>query len=66
MHPSGIIDISTLRKSCSDCSLQELCLPRGLGRQALEQLEKVVKRTLTLQNGENLFHTNDEFKYIYA
>lgn len=66
MHPSTIIDFSALKKSCSDCSLQELCLPRGLNRQALEQLEKVIKRTLTLQNGEHLFRINDEFKYIYA
>ena len=41
-------------------------LPRGLDKPALEQLEKVVKRTHTLQNGDYMFRTGDEFKYIYA
>ena len=66
MHQPTIIDFSTLKKSCADCSLHELCLPRGLDRQALEQLEKVTKRFHTLQSGAHLFRSNDEFKYIYA
>ena len=66
MPASSIIDFHTLKKSCADCSLHELCLPRGLDRQALAQLEKVVKRTYALHKGEYLFRTGDNFKYIYA
>ena len=66
MSQPTIIDFSTLKKSCAECSLHELCLPRGLDRQALEQLDKVIKRSHTLQKGEHLFRTSDEFKYIYA
>ena len=66
MPTSSIIDFHTLKKSCADCSLHELCLPRGLDRQALAQLEKVVKRTYALHKGEYLFRTGDNFKYIYA
>lgn len=66
MPTSSIIDFHALKKSCADCSLHELCLPRGLDRQALEQLEKVVKRSYALHKGEYLFRMGDDFKYIYA
>jgi CRP/FNR family transcriptional regulator len=66
MATSSIIDFHSLKRSCADCSLHELCLPRGLDRQALEQLEKVIKRSYALHKGEYLFRTGDDFKYIYA
>jgi len=62
----SIIDFHTLKRSCADCTLHELCLPRGLDRAALDQLEKVVKRSFSLHKGEYLFRTGDDFKYIYA
>ena len=66
MPALSIIDFHTLKRSCADCTLHELCLPRGLDRQALEQLGKVVKRSYSLHKGEYLFRTSDEFKHIYA
>lgn len=60
------IDFSRIKVSCADCNLHELCLPRGLNSGDLDQLEKVVKRTLPLQSGDYLFRAGGDFKYIYA
>lgn len=66
MPAASIIDFHSLKSSCADCSLHELCLPRGLDRQAMEQLERVSKRSYALHKGEHLFRRGDDFKYIYA
>lgn len=66
MKDAEVIDLNALQKSCADCSLLELCLPRGLGVKALQQLDKVIKRSHTLNQGEYLFYAGDELQYIYA
>ena len=66
MPAASIIDFRALKRSCADCSLHELCLPRGLDQQALEQLERVVKRSYALHKDEHIFRMGDDFKYIYA
>jgi len=63
---SQVIDFSKIKISCGDCNIHELCLPRGLELQDLEQLEKVIKRTHSLQTGDYLFRAGQEFQYIYA
>jgi CRP/FNR family transcriptional regulator, anaerobic regulatory protein len=64
--PFKNIDLQKIKVSCSDCSLSELCLPRGMGQGALEQLENIVKRSSPLQKGEVLFRAGDKFRGIYA
>lgn len=66
MPSSKAIDFSKIKVSCSDCNLHELCLPRGLGIKDLERLEKLVRRTHPLHNGDYLFRDGTELKYIYA
>jgi len=64
--PFKEFDLQKIKVSCANCSLSELCLPRGMGQAALEKLESIVKRASPLQKGEVLFRVGDEFKGIYA
>ena len=41
-------------------------MPRGMGLEALEKLESIVKRSSALQKGEVLYREGDEFRGIYA
>ena len=66
MSKSQIIDFAKIKVSCKDCSLHEMCLPRGLGMTDLDQLEKVIKRTHPLQTGDYLFRAGQEFQQIFA
>lgn len=61
-----VFDITRFKVSCSNCSLSELCLPRGLKQNDLEKLEQIIKRVRPLQRGEYLFHTDDKFQQIFA
>ncbi|RKZ47854.1 MAG: transcriptional regulator FNR [Gammaproteobacteria bacterium] len=64
--PFKELDLHKIKVSCSNCSLSELCLPRGMGQGALEKLEDIVKRSSPLQKGEVLFRAGDKFRGIYA
>jgi len=55
-----------IKISCEKCNLSELCLPRGLGREDLEKLDEIAKRTRPLHKGDVLFRNGDEFKALYA
>lgn len=66
MPKSQVIDFSKIKVSCSDCNLHELCLPRGLEMEDLQELERLIKRTHPLQTGEYLFRAGQEFENIYA
>lgn len=61
-----VFDISKFKVSCANCSLTELCLPRGLKASDLADLERIIKRIRPLQRGEYLFRIGDKFQQIYA
>lgn len=56
----------TLKVSCSNCSLRELCLPVGLNREEMSQLDAVIKQSRRLKRGEYLFRSGEGFKSLYA
>jgi CRP/FNR family transcriptional regulator len=64
--PFKELDLNKIKVSCANCSLSELCLPRGMGPEALEKLENIVKRAAPLQRGDVLFRAGEEFKGVYA
>lgn len=55
-----------VRKTCSVCSLSELCLPMGLDHHDLERMDSIVARSEPMHEGDHLFHVGDAFKSIYA
>ncbi len=60
------IDFSNIKVSCEDCSLNELCLPRGLDTQDLGRLEEIVKRSRPLRTGEYIFRAGDKLTNLFA
>ncbi len=57
---------SKLQVTCQNCSLTALCIPRGLARDEIEHISRIVSRKKTLQRGEHLFHKGDKFRGILA
>jgi len=65
-EPSQIIDFSKIKATCSNCNLQELCLPRGLKREDLDKLELVVKGSRPSEKGQHIFRAEEAFESFYA
>ena len=61
-----VIDLQTLRKGCAHCSLQQLCLPAGIGMEGLQQLDSIVRRRRPIARGESLFRTGDALAAVYV
>lgn len=52
--------------TCGNCSLAELCIPRGLPQEAIDQIGQLVRRKRTLKRGEYLYRSGDRFRGIIA
>lgn len=61
-----VINLSLLTVTCKDCSLSELCLPRGLSEGELGQLEKIVRHSRPMHAGDHLFDAGDPLQSLYA
>lgn len=51
---------------CGNCSLSAFCLPQGLTKSELEQVERAIERTIKFSKKEYLFRCNDPQRAIYA
>ncbi len=54
------------RKTCSQCSFIDLCLPMGLNKDEIGQLEQLIHQSHPYKENEFLFRQGDEFKAVYA
>jgi len=61
-----VVDINKLKASCENCNLAELCLPRGLNRQELVQLDKFIRQARPMHKGEYLFRCGEPLSSLYA
>jgi CRP/FNR family transcriptional regulator, anaerobic regulatory protein len=61
-----VVTIHQLKTACSSCSLHELCLPMGISREEIRQLDQLVVTRKRVRRGENLYHTDDRFHSVYA
>lgn len=61
-----VLDLQTLRKGCTHCSLQQLCLPAGIGMDGLKQLDSIVRRRRPIERGESLFRMGDPLTAVYV
>lgn len=64
--PDAAIDFSKIKANCSNCNLQELCLPRGLNIENMEKLDHVVKGSKPIHKGQHIFRGDDSFQSFYA
>jgi len=60
------LNLYQLRRSCSTCSLSELCLPMGLLPGEVRRLEELVTSRGPINEGEHLFRIGDPLRVIYA
>jgi CRP/FNR family transcriptional regulator len=63
---ADVISIRDLRAHCASCSLRELCLPMGLGTDAMRELEALVVGRQRFKKGAAIFHPGDRFTALYA
>lgn len=64
--PKPRINVGNLKKACSECSLQDLCLPVGINDRDMQSLEELVETVGPLHRDDHLFRQNDAFAAIYA
>lgn len=60
------ITLEGVKLSCSECSLSELCLPRGLTSEEVVDLEGVVEQKPPLSRNQTLYRSGDPFVAFYA
>ena len=60
------LDLARLRHGCSQCSLQQLCLPAGIGADDLARLDDIVRRRRPVERGERLFRTGDGLTSVFV
>lgn len=60
------VDLALLRRGCAQCSLQQLCLPAGIGVRDLQQLDEIVKRKRPFTRGDRLFRTGDTLTSVFV
>lgn len=62
----AILEIESLRSGCAQCSLQELCLPAGIGAQDLRRLDRIVRRRRPVARGARLFRIGDPLAELFV
>lgn len=66
MATANIIDLAELRRSCSQCSLSELCLPAGISVDDLDRLDRLVKQRRPLERGDSLYRDGSSMSGLYV
>ena len=61
-----MLDITSIKIACSQCSLNRLCLPMGLEVEEMDRLDAILKRPRPLKRGENLFQAGERVHSLYA
>jgi CRP/FNR family transcriptional regulator, anaerobic regulatory protein len=61
-----VIFMSALKTHCMSCSMRELCLPVGLERDAMNQLDQLVTNRRRLKKGDAIYRSGDPFAALYA
>jgi CRP/FNR family transcriptional regulator len=60
------LDLARIRHSCAHCSLQQLCLPAGIGADDLSRLDGIVRRRRPVEQGERLFRIGDALGSVFV
>ncbi len=60
------ITLSIIKTACSNCNLQELCLPLGLNEAEMAKLDELVSARRKINRGDHLYRAGEVFDAIYA
>lgn len=63
---SPILDLAEIRRGCDHCTLQQLCLPAGIGAEELRRLDSIVKRRRPIEREQRLFRAGDPLQSVYV
>ncbi|MEJ2392400.1 MAG: fumarate/nitrate reduction transcriptional regulator Fnr [Gammaproteobacteria bacterium] len=58
--------IKSIKISCSQCSLSQQCLPRGLNAEEVEMFSAIVKRKHPISKGDTVFEIGQPFNSLYV
>jgi CRP/FNR family transcriptional regulator len=58
--------INGKKVKCSTCGVAELCLPQGLTKDELKNLDNVSKAKRRMEKGDTLYHAGEKHTKIYA
>ena len=56
----------TIKVTCSNCNLRELCMPVGLNEQQLQRIDDIVATRRKVKRGATLFRNGEAFTSLYA
>ena len=57
---------SSIKVTCSNCNLRELCMPVGLNEQQLQRIDEFVATRRKVKRGTTLFRNGEAFTSLYA
>jgi len=60
------LDIEQIKMRCQDCTLADLCLPRGMEKEDLEKLDHIVNRSPPYHRGDHLFRPGHKSHALFA
>lgn len=60
-----VVANGSLHRSCSECSMHQICLPTGLNEQDTFRLEQIIRRRQVPRDGY-LYRSGDKFTSLYA
>lgn len=60
------INIESIKVSCGNCSLSDLCLPHGLKGQDMDKLDEIVRRHQPYQPGQHVYRAGDHSRSLFA
>ena len=66
MDGTVIRGIESVRSGCAQCSLQDVCLPAGIGAEDLRRLDRIVRRRRPVARGERLFRLGDPLTALFV
>lgn len=66
MEAVAPVDLPGLRRSCAQCSLQQLCLAGGMSHQDLERLDDIIRQRRPLQGGARLFRMGQDMDAVFV
>ena len=66
MKDNTVVDLASIRTTCQNCSLYQLCLPIALDNGDLERLDTIIKRCRKIERSEHLYRTSEAFNTVYA
>lgn len=66
MNDAKVINLNSLRQSCGQCSLQDLCLGGGVNAHDLETLEELVKNRRPMKRGDALYRAGAQMHSLFV